>query len=53
MLSPKGSSAISAGLPFLFSSVGHGAAFDLAGKGVADASAMIDTFALLAKAARG
>ena len=50
MLSPKGSSAISAGLPFLFSSVGHGAAFDLAGKGVADASAMVDTFALLAKA---
>ena len=51
MLSPKGSSAISAGLPFLFSSVGHGAAFDLAGQGIADASAMSDTLALLARAA--
>ena len=50
MLSPKGASAIAAGLPFLFSSVGHGAAFDLAGQGRADASAMTDTLALLSKA---
>lgn len=50
MLSPKGASAISAGLPLLFSSVGHGAAFNLAGQGKADASAMTDTLALLAKA---
>ncbi|NUO73996.1 MAG: 4-hydroxythreonine-4-phosphate dehydrogenase PdxA, partial [Frateuria sp.] len=47
MLSPKGASAIAAGLPVLFSSVGHGAAFDLAGKGRADASAMTDTLAML------
>jgi len=50
MISPKGASAIAAGLPFLFSSVGHGAAFDLAGKGRADASAMTDTLALLQRA---
>lgn len=50
MLSPKGASAIAAGLPFLFSSVGHGAAFDLAGQGRADASAMSDTLALLSEA---
>lgn len=50
MLSPKGASAIAAGLPLLFSSVGHGAAFDLAGKGRADASAMTDTLAMLQKA---
>lgn len=50
MISPKGASAIAAGLPFLFSSVGHGAAFDLAGKGRADASAMIDTLAMLQQA---
>ncbi|TFZ06169.1 hypothetical protein EZ313_05865 [Ramlibacter henchirensis] len=50
MLSPKGASALAAGLPILFSSVGHGAAFDLAGKGRADASAMTDTVALLTRA---
>jgi 4-hydroxy-L-threonine phosphate dehydrogenase PdxA len=50
MLSPKGASAIAAGLPVLFSSVGHGAAFDLAGKGQADASAMTDTLAMLQRA---
>jgi 4-hydroxy-L-threonine phosphate dehydrogenase PdxA len=50
MLSSKGASAISAGLPLLFSSVGHGAAFNLAGQGKADASAMTDTLALLARA---
>ncbi|CAA9398819.1 MAG: 4-hydroxythreonine-4-phosphate dehydrogenase [uncultured Ramlibacter sp.] len=53
MLSPKGATALVAGLPLLFASVGHGAAFDLAGKGQADASAMTDTVALLAKAAAG
>lgn len=50
MLSPKGASAIAAGLPLLFSSVGHGAAFDLAGQGRADASAMTDTLAMLQRA---
>lgn len=50
MLSPKGASAICAGLPFLFSSVGHGAAFDLAGRGQADATAMTDTLVMLYRA---
>lgn len=50
MLSPKGATALVAGLPLLFASVGHGAAFNIAGKGVADASAMIDTLSLLADA---
>ncbi|MEJ7931081.1 4-hydroxythreonine-4-phosphate dehydrogenase PdxA [Ramlibacter sp. AN1015] len=51
MLSPKGASALVAGLPLLFASVGHGAAFDIAGRGVADAGAMLDTLTLLADAA--
>jgi 4-hydroxy-L-threonine phosphate dehydrogenase PdxA len=50
MISPKGGSAITAGLPFLFSSVAHGAAFDLAGKGRADAAAMTDTLAMMQQA---
>ena len=50
MLSPKGATALVAGLPFLFASVGHGAAFDIAGQGVADATAMTSTLALLASA---
>lgn len=50
MLSPKGATALVAGVPLLFASVGHGSAFDIAGKGCADASALTDTLALLAKA---
>lgn len=51
MLSPKGATAIVAGLPLLFASVGHGTAFDIAHQGVADASAMLDTLGLLAATA--
>ena len=51
MLSPKGATAIVAGAPVLFASVGHGAAFDIAGKGHADAAAMAGTVKLLAEAA--
>ncbi len=51
MLSPKGASAISAGLPLLFSSVGHGSAFDIAGKGIADPVSVIETLALLRRTA--
>lgn len=47
MLSPKGATALVAGLPFAFASVGHGAAFDIAGSGHADASALIETVLLL------
>jgi hypothetical protein len=50
MLSPKGATALVAGVPILFASVGHGAAFNLAGKGIADASAMTATLKLLSQA---
>lgn len=48
LLSPLRSSALAAGVPLLFSSVGHGCAYDIAGKGVADASAVEETMRLLA-----
>jgi 4-hydroxy-L-threonine phosphate dehydrogenase PdxA len=51
MISPKGSTALVAGLPLLFASVGHGAAFDIAGKGIADPAALTETLLLLAQAA--
>jgi len=51
MLSPKGAAAVVAGAPILFSSVGHGAAFNIAGRGCADATAMIATARMLANAA--
>lgn len=47
LLCPKGATALVAGLPFLFASVGHGAAFDIAGRGLADATAMCDAVLLL------
>jgi len=47
LLSPLRSSALSIGTPVLFSSVGHGSAHDIAGKGVADPISVIETFALL------
>jgi len=49
MLSPKGATALVAGVPLLFASVGHGSALDIAGKNCADASALSDTLALLAR----
>ncbi len=50
MLSPKGATAWVAGVPLLFASVGHGAAFDIAGQGRADATALSETLVLLARA---
>jgi 4-hydroxy-L-threonine phosphate dehydrogenase PdxA len=47
LLSPLRSSALSIGTPVLFSSVGHGSAHDIAGKGLADPASVIETFALL------
>lgn len=47
MLSPKGATAWVAGTPLIFASVGHGAAFDIAGQGRADASALSETLVLL------
>lgn len=49
MLSPKGATAWVAGVPLLFASVGHGAAFDIAGQGKADAGALFETLVLLAR----
>ena len=51
LLSPLRSSALAAGVPLLFSSVGHGCAYDIAGKGVADPGAVEETMKLLAGAA--
>lgn len=50
MLSPKGATAWVAGVPLIFASVGHGAAFDIAGQGRADASALSETLVLLHQA---
>lgn len=47
LLSPLRSSALSIGTDLLFSSVGHGCAFDIAGTGVADPAAVIETLSLL------
>jgi len=52
LLSPLRSSALSIGTPVLFSSVGHGCAHDIAGKGVADPVSVVETFALLGGAAQ-
>lgn len=52
LLSPLRSSALSIGTPVLFSSVGHGCAYDIAGKGVADPTSVAETLALLGAAAR-
>lgn len=51
LLSPLRSSALSIGTPVLFSSVGHGSAHDIAGRGVADPISVIETFELLSAAA--
>ena len=40
LLAPQRAAALTIGMPVLFSSVGHGSALDIAGKGIADASAM-------------
>lgn len=47
LLSPLRASALSIGAGILFSSVGHGSAFDIAGKSVADPVAVIETLSLL------
>ncbi|HLS84793.1 MAG TPA: 4-hydroxythreonine-4-phosphate dehydrogenase PdxA [Burkholderiales bacterium] len=47
LLSPLRSSALSIGTPVLFSSVGHGCAHDIAGKGIADPAGVIETLSLL------
>lgn len=50
LVSPLRASALTIGVPVLFASVAHGCAFDIAGKGVADATGVIETLELLAGA---
>ena len=51
LISPLRASAMTIGVPVLFASVAHGCAFDIAGKGVADPTGVIETLQLLAGAA--
>lgn len=51
LLAPHAASALSIGGDVLLSSVGHGSAMDIAGRGVASPEAMIRTVALLANCA--
>lgn len=48
LLSPLQASALSVGAGIVFSSVGHGCAYDIAGRGVADPKATIRTVRMLA-----
>jgi 4-hydroxythreonine-4-phosphate dehydrogenase len=43
---------VTLGLPIVRTSVDHGTAFDIAGKGVADASSMVEAVLLAARLAR-
>jgi 4-hydroxy-L-threonine phosphate dehydrogenase PdxA len=49
LLARNAVAALTIGSPILFSSVGHGSAHDIAGKGVADASAMVEAVLRLSK----
>jgi 4-hydroxy-L-threonine phosphate dehydrogenase PdxA len=50
LLAHNAVAALTIGSPILFSSVAHGSAHDIAGKGVADAKAMIEAVLRLSKA---
>ena len=52
IMAPNAAAALTIGTPILFSSVAHGSAHDIAGKGIADASAMIDAVLRMAQARR-
>ncbi len=47
LLAPHAASALSIGADALLSSVGHGSAMDIAGRGIADPTALLRTIALL------
>lgn len=47
LLAGRNASALSVGADILFSSVGHGSAFDIAGQGIADHSAVLRTLRLI------
>ena len=47
LLAPNGAAALTIGTPVLFSSVAHGSALDIAGKGVAEHRAMVEAITRL------
>jgi 4-hydroxythreonine-4-phosphate dehydrogenase len=47
LLAPNGAAALTIGTPMLFSSVAHGAALDIAGKGQAEHRAMVEAITRL------
>lgn len=47
LLAPNGAAALTIGTPLLFSSVAHGSALDIAGKGIADPRAMVEAITRL------
>jgi 4-hydroxy-L-threonine phosphate dehydrogenase PdxA len=47
LLSPLRASALTIGTPIVFASVAHGCAYDIAGKGVADETGMVETVEML------
>src|SRR5207244_7501794 len=47
LLAPNGAAALTIGTPVLFSSVAHGSALDIAGKGIADPAAMVEAITRL------
>jgi 4-hydroxy-L-threonine phosphate dehydrogenase PdxA len=51
LVSPHRSAAMAIGTEILFSSVGHGSAFDIAGQGIADPISVIEAMELLGTAA--
>jgi 4-hydroxy-L-threonine phosphate dehydrogenase PdxA len=53
LLAPNATAALTIGTPILFSSVAHGSAHDIAGKGVASPAAMIEAVLRLSKVKRG
>jgi 4-hydroxy-L-threonine phosphate dehydrogenase PdxA len=53
LLAPLGAAALSIGAGFLFASVGHGSAFDIAGRGIADPSATLAALELVASGSTG
>jgi 4-hydroxythreonine-4-phosphate dehydrogenase len=50
LLAPNATAALTIGAPILFSSVAHGSAHDIAGKGIANPQAMIEAVLRLSKA---
>ena len=52
LLAPNGAAALTIGTPVLFSSVAHGSALDIAGKGIADSRAMVEAITRLVSCRR-